>query len=139
MIEKVEINAGGRLTNGSFADNHKSRRNTSNNTSDEASEQNKCRCKTAIPFSSVGDEVDSANNSELNDLSSKENSRKRELNRITVTAMVHMQPKPNLRQPEVFNNDAGTLPCEATTTQTETSFKSLDDIEKSGEAVAELE
>ena len=35
----------------------------SSNTTDEASEQNKCRCETVIPFSSVGDKVDSANKS----------------------------------------------------------------------------
>ena len=63
MIEVVELNTDGSLTNGSIADNHKSRRDISSNTSDEASEQNKCRCETVTPFSSVGDKVNSANKS----------------------------------------------------------------------------
>ena len=133
--------------NGSFAHNHKSRWNTSINTSDKASQQNKCRCKTATSFSNVGDNVDSANKSEPNDLFSKTNSLKREPNSIQITAMVHIQPKPNLRQPEVFSDDAGTLSAaitkkisgEATTTETEGSFKSQEDTEKSGKAIAELD
>ena len=147
IIELVELNADGRLPNGSFAHNHKSRWNTSINTSDEASQQNRCRCKAATSFSNVGDNVDSANKSEPNDLFSKTNSLKREPNSIQITAMVHIQPKPNLRQPEVFSDDAGTLSAaitkkisgKATTTETEGKFKSQEDIEKSGKAVAELD
>ena len=140
MIEIVELNLNRRLTNGSLANRHKSRWNISINTSCEGSEQHKCRCEAAIPWY-VGFW---ANYSELSDLSSEASSRNKEQNRITVTAIVHMQPKPNLRQPEVLNEDVNSLsaaitknvPGEAKTTQTAT-FQ--EDIEKPREAVAEFE
>ena len=61
--------------------------------------------------------------------------------------MVHIQPKHNLPQPDILNDDANSLSAaitktifgEGTTTQTSASFKSQKDIEKLGEAVAELE
>ena len=148
-IEMVELNTVQRLTNGSLADRHKSRRKIHTDSNDEARRHHNCRCETEIPFTGIRNNVDSANDLELNDLSSKANSSsKSEQNRLTVKAMVYMQPEPNLRQPEVPNEDADTLsaavtkeiPCKATTTETTANFKSHgEDIEKSGEAVAELE
>ena len=147
MIEKVELNTVGRLTNGSLADRHESRRKMPVDSNDEASQHRNCGCKTEIPFTGIRNNVDSANDLELNDLSSKANSSKSEQNRLNVEAMVHMQPKLNLRQPEVLVEDADTLsaevakemPCKATATESAASCKSRGDIEKSGEAIAELE
>ena len=89
IIEMVELNADGRLTNGSFADSHRSRCNIAIDTSDEARNQHRCESNTTIFFAGILDNVDSANDLELNDLSLKANSNKREQNKITVTAKVH--------------------------------------------------
>ena len=129
MIEMVEHNAGEKLSNGSLAASHKSRWNTPIDTDDGASEQHKCWCKTAIPFNGIRNNMDSADDLELNSLSSKANSSKREHDTMINTATVHMQSRPNLRQPEGVN-DGGCwlfvcsamtkkIPCKATTTEIE--------------------
>ena len=119
----VEFNADEMLNN--FVYNQKPGWNTSIGTGDEATEQHECRCESAIPFSGIRDETYSENSLELNDLSSKANSSEMEQNIITVVALVHMEPKPHLRRPEVLNEDA--LPT------------AIPSIEKSGEAAAGLE
>ena len=61
IIEMVELNADGRLTNGSFADSHRSRCNIAIDTSDEARNQHRCESNTTIFFAGIPDNVDSAN------------------------------------------------------------------------------